>query len=143
VKASAAPFRSFLPSLKRRECANYFRHAGYHAGIVLFRIGLNDGWRAAAGASEFFRRLTSLSSFDVMPTRTVLASFSFRSRRKINVQQVQKAARQKPSGYGFDAGAPWIAAHSFIEAAVEVTQCAFLASCVAKAGPLGSELINS
>jgi hypothetical protein len=46
--------------------------ATYDAGSVFVHVGINDGWRAAAGASEFFRHLTSLSSFKVMPTWTPL-----------------------------------------------------------------------
>jgi hypothetical protein len=57
-----------LPTRGKKRAAG----ATYHAGIVFFRVGINDGWRPAAGASEFFRHLTSLSSFNVMLTRTPL-----------------------------------------------------------------------
>lgn len=58
-----------LPTRGKKRAAG----ATYHAGSVFFYVGINDGWRAAAGASKFFRHLTSLNSFKVvMPTRTPL-----------------------------------------------------------------------
>jgi hypothetical protein len=59
-----------LPTRGKKRAAG----ATYHAGIVFFRIGINDGWGAAAGAREFIRHLISLSSFNLMPTRTPRSS---------------------------------------------------------------------
>jgi hypothetical protein len=44
-----------LPTRGKKRAAG----ATYHAGIVFFRIGINDGWGAAAGAREFIRHLIS------------------------------------------------------------------------------------
>jgi hypothetical protein len=94
-----------LPTRGKKRAAG----ATYHAGIVFFRIGINDGWRAATGASEFFRHLTFLSSFNVMAARTplnkremeIIVPFGIRPHFHFDpgakMVNTWKAARPKPS----------------------------------------------